>query len=63
MLLDKCFIIAELSANHGGDIEIASARPSARNESPVTATIFHQSLPNLYSMYTSLKNFIILSFI
>ncbi|MFD0963011.1 pseudaminic acid synthase [Pseudofulvibacter geojedonensis] len=23
MLLDKCFIIAELSANHGGDIEIA----------------------------------------
>ena len=40
-----------------------SVRPSVTNESPVTATIFHRSLPNLYSMFIPMKNFIICSFI
>ena len=50
-----------------GDIETVSVRPSfrpsvcpsVRNESPLTATISHRSLPNLYSMFISLKYFII----
>ena len=37
--------------------------PSIRKESPLTATIFHLSLPNLYSIFISLKNFEICSFI
>ena len=31
-----------------------SVRPSVRKESPLTATIFHRSLPNLYTMFISL---------
>ena len=42
-----------------GDIETASVRKA----NPLTAAIFHRSLPNLYSMCISLKNFIICSFI
>ena len=46
-----------------GDIETVSVHPSVRKESPLTATIFHRSLPNFYSIFISLKNFIICSFI
>ena len=51
-----------------GDIETVSVRPSIHpsirpKKSHLTATIFHRSLPNLYSMFISLKNFIICSFI
>ena len=54
-----------------GDIETVtvrlsfrpSFRPSVRKESPLTATTFHRSLPNFYSIFISLKNFIICSFI
>ena len=40
-----------------------SIRPSVRNESPLTGTIFHRSLPNLYSMFIPMQNFIMCSFI
>ena len=40
-----------------------SVRLSVRKESPLTATIFHRSLPNFYTMFISLKHFIICSFI
>ena len=35
----------------------------SRKESPLTATIFHPCLPNFYSMFISLKHFVICSFI
>ena len=37
--------------------------PSVRNENPLTATIFHRSLPNLYSMFIPMTNVRICSFI
>ena len=40
-----------------------SVCPSVRKESPLTATIFHRSLPNFYTMFIPLKTFIICSFI
>ena len=40
-----------------------SVPPSIRKESPLTATIFHRSLPNFYTMFISLKTFTICSFI
>ena len=46
-----------------GDMETVSVRPSIRKASPTTATIFHRSLPNLYSMLISLKKFIRCRFI
>ena len=42
---------------------IPSVRPSNRKERPLTATIFHRSLPNFYTMFILLKKFIICSFI
>ena len=46
-----------------GDIETVSVRPSVWKDSPLTVTLFHWSLPNLYSMFIWLKNFIICSLI
>ena len=40
-----------------------SFSPSVQKESPLTATIFHWSLPNFYTMFISMKKFIICSFI
>ena len=40
-----------------------SVCPSIQRESPLTATIFHQSLPNCYSLFIPMKSFIIFSFI
>ena len=45
-----------------GDIETVTVRLSVGNESPLTATIFHRSLPNLYNMFIPMKNFMICSF-
>ena len=53
------------------DVETVSFRssvrpsvcPSIQRESPLTATIFHQSLPNCYSLFIPMKSFIIFSFI
>ena len=42
---------------------LPSVCPSVQNKSPFIPTIFHRSLPNFYSMFISLKNFIICSFI
>ena len=57
------------STTSKGDIETVSVHPSvipsicSTKESHLTATIFHQSLPNFYSMFISMNNFIICSFI
>ena len=59
----KIFVICITNFNNVEDIETVSVRPSIRIDSPLTATIFYQSLPHLYSMSISLKHFKICSFI
>ena len=61
------YVIIPPSTMLKGDIETVSVCPtvylSVRNESPLTTTIFYQSLSNVYSMFIPMKKFTICSFI
>jgi pseudaminic acid synthase len=56
---NKCFIIAELSANHGGDIEIAKETIRAAKRTGADAIKFQTYLPSTMTLNSDKEDFIV----
>ena len=56
---EKCFIIAELSANHGGDIEIAKETIKAAKRAGADAIKLQTYLPNTMTLNSDKDDFIV----
>lgn len=56
---NKCFIIAELSANHGGDIEIAKETIRAAKRTGADAIKFQTYLPSTMTLNSNKEDFIL----
>jgi pseudaminic acid synthase len=56
---NKCFVIAELSANHGGDIEIAKETIRAAKRSGADAIKFQTYLPSTMTLDSNKEDFIV----
>jgi len=56
---NKCFIIAELSANHGGDIEIAKETIRAAKRSGADAIKMQTYLPSTMTLNSNKEDFIV----
>ena len=56
---NKCFIIAELSANHGGDIEIAKETIRAAKRTGADAIKFQTYLPSTMTLDSDKEDFIV----
>jgi pseudaminic acid synthase len=59
MMESKCFIIAELSANHGGDIEIAKETIRAAKRTGADAIKFQTYLPSTMTLDSDKEDFIV----
>jgi pseudaminic acid synthase len=59
MLENKCFIIAELSANHGGDIEIAKETIRAAKRTGADAIKFQTYLPSTMTLNSNKEDFMV----
>jgi pseudaminic acid synthase len=59
MMQNKCFIIAELSANHGGDIEIAKETIRAAKRTGADAIKFQTYLPSTMTLNSNKEDFIV----
>ena len=58
-VINKCFIIAELSANHGGDIEIAKETIRAAKRSGADAIKLQTYLPSTMTLQSDKDDFIV----
>jgi len=56
---NKCFIIAELSANHGGDIEVAKETIRAAKRTGADAIKFQTYLPSTMTLDSNKEDFIV----
>lgn len=56
---NKCFIIAELSANHGGDIEIAKETIRAAKRTGADAIKFQTYLPSTMTLNSNKEDFMV----
>lgn len=56
---ERCFIIAELSANHGGDIEIAKETIRAAKRTGADAIKFQTYLPSTMTLDSDKEDFIV----